>query len=69
MGLHPMLTAIAATRQLSTVRHESPAGWWEIVTGDLHPGLRDYVVVVVRLRGVDAGHHAPPAGARRASSR
>jgi AraC-like DNA-binding protein len=33
-----------ATRQLSTVRHESPAGRWEIVTGDLHPGLRDYVV-------------------------
>jgi AraC-like DNA-binding protein len=33
-----------ATRQLSTVRHESPAGWWEIVSGDLHPGLRDYVL-------------------------
>src|SRR5687767_9695012 len=40
-----MLTATApVTRQLSTVRHESPAGRWEIVTADLHPGLRDFVV-------------------------
>jgi AraC-like DNA-binding protein len=38
-----MLT-VQATRQLSTVRHESPEGWWEIVTADLHPGLRDFVV-------------------------
>jgi AraC-like DNA-binding protein len=38
-----MLTAPVA-RQLSTVRHESPSGWWEIVTADLHPGLRDCVV-------------------------
>jgi AraC-like DNA-binding protein len=35
---------LTATRQLSTVRHESPAGRWEIVTTDLHPGLRDLVV-------------------------
>jgi AraC-like DNA-binding protein len=40
-----MLTAPAlTTRQLSTARHESPAGRWEIVTADLHPGLRDFVV-------------------------
>jgi AraC-like DNA-binding protein len=35
---------ITATRQLTTVRHESPAGRWTMVTGELHPGLRDYVV-------------------------
>jgi AraC-like DNA-binding protein len=35
---------LTATRPLSTVRHESPAGRWEIVTADLHPGLRDFVV-------------------------
>jgi AraC-like DNA-binding protein len=38
----PML--LTATRQLSTVRHESPAGRWTMVTGELHPGLRDFVV-------------------------
>jgi AraC-like DNA-binding protein len=35
---------LTATRQLTTVRHESPPGWMGIVTADLHPGLRDYVV-------------------------
>jgi AraC-like DNA-binding protein len=40
-----MVTAlVSATRQLSIVRQESPAGRWTMVTGDLHPGLRDYVV-------------------------
>jgi AraC-like DNA-binding protein len=39
-----MLTALTPTRQLSFVRHESPAGRWTMVTGELHPGLRDYVV-------------------------
>jgi AraC-like DNA-binding protein len=39
-----MLTASTSARQLRSARHESPAGWWEIVTADLHPGLRDYVV-------------------------
>src|SRR5919106_484529 len=38
-----MLTA-TSTRQLSFTRHESPAARWTVVTGDLHPGLRDYVV-------------------------
>jgi AraC-like DNA-binding protein len=33
-----------ATRQLSTVHHESPTGRWAIITGELHPGLRNYVV-------------------------
>jgi AraC-like DNA-binding protein len=38
-----MLTA-NATRQLATQRHDSPAGWMKLVTGELHPALRDYVV-------------------------
>jgi AraC-like DNA-binding protein len=38
-----MMTA-NATRQLSTVRHESPTGRWTMVTGEIPPALRDYVV-------------------------
>lgn len=42
-----MMTAHApafVTRQLTTQRHDAPDGRWEIVTADLHPGLRDLVV-------------------------
>lgn len=63
-----MMTAHApafVTRQLTTLRHESPDGRWEIVTADLHPGLRGLAVswcgceewtpVVSRRRQVPAG--------------